>query len=470
MQAQRRADELAARAEQMKTLLDEQEARLRRLENAERIRQRIGELPESPLGLQRRRAALAEERGVSMREFETTRPSLRGEEGESALSQAERDYADRVRAETEALQRIRDEMAQQAGERTLREEEGAGLLTQEERDYVDAQRYADTGGEIPMSPEAIGEDFLPPTLRALPAEDPRVMEARQRAFENAQDEIANPPAPRPPGSVRRGAERAARRVERDKVRAQRAAVRAARESATAMQSAREAVARGERIGPSTEVTRPESIENAGTGQAYVANQAKRMRASALETPADLEARRIEEQLSGRDRGRDRYQPLLDEETRARNLEAWRQGAPPRRAFHGGTFPAAGAFRLGDGGFGKGIYMSSSRDVAENYSKFQGGYEPIEGGRVDEYEIRLRNPLIIKTDTTPYVPSHIAVFEALGMPRDKAMAKAEKLLEDKGALGGSVKAMAQKQGYDGIIHKNPDGTTEYVLFDSIRPNW
>ena len=48
-QAQRRADELAARAEQMKTLLDEQEARLRRLENAERMRQRISELPESPL-------------------------------------------------------------------------------------------------------------------------------------------------------------------------------------------------------------------------------------------------------------------------------------------------------------------------------------------------------------------------------------------------------------------------------------
>ena len=246
-QAQRRADALAARAEQMKTLLDEQEARLRRLESAERTRQRISALPESPLGLQRR-AAREEARTARLAEFEQARPSIR-------------------------------------------EEEGVGLLTQEERDHIDAQRYADTGGEIPMSPEAIGEDFPPPTLRALPAEDPRVREARQRAFENAQDELENPPAPRPPGSVRRGAARAARRAERGSQRAMRGVT-------------------PEDVMPGSEVTRPETRTYEGESIPQNIRRGRMEREAARETPEDLEMRRIEARLAGEERPR--FQELQPE--------------------------------------------------------------------------------------------------------------------------------------------------------------
>ena len=106
-------------------------------------------------------------------------------------------------------------------------------------------------------------------------------------------------------------------------------------------------------------------------------------------------------------------------------------------------------------------MSSDKTIAEGYSKQRGGWEPIEGGRTDEYHVRLVNPLRVKETTWP----EAAVFEALGMPRAKAEAKAEKLIEDKGALGGSVKSLAQKQGYDGIVYERNDGSKEYVLFES-----
>lgn len=154
----------------------------------------------------------------------------------------------------------------------------------------------------------------------------------------------------------------------------------------------------------------------------------------------------------------RYQPLGPDNE---NLNAWRRSAEPRRAFHGGSFPAEGAFRLGDGVFGKGIYFSSNKAIAEMYRKQRGGYEPIEGGRTDEYEIRLTKPLIVKETNWP----EAAVFEALGLSRSKAEAKAEKLIEDKGALGNSVKTLAQKQGYDGIIYERKNGSKEYVLFES-----
>jgi hypothetical protein len=175
------------------------------------------------------------------------------------------------RAEMSAEERRRN-VREFENERSPAQEEGDGTLTQEERDFADMQRFGDTGGDMPLGRESLPE---PDQFSDLP--NPR------------SDEIVDrpqiPEAPRLVGSARRAMERA-RSKEMGKIK-------------------REV----QKVKPDdlTDVNRPENRDYSGESIPSGIRRGRANAQNARESAEDLDMRRIEDRLSGRDRSR--YQPL-----------------------------------------------------------------------------------------------------------------------------------------------------------------
>jgi hypothetical protein len=124
------------------------------------------------------------------------------------------------------------------------------------------------------------------------------------------------------------------------------------------------------------------------------------------------------------------------------------------AFHGGTYKqGVGALRPSkEGALGSGYYVTPSVDSAKKYAREGSLGEGITGGSVSVFDVSLQNPLVFEYSQA--YPANI--FQALGVDPDKAEAKTEKILEEKGYIGKQFQTMGQKLGYDGIIIVDNNG--------------
>jgi hypothetical protein len=124
------------------------------------------------------------------------------------------------------------------------------------------------------------------------------------------------------------------------------------------------------------------------------------------------------------------------------------------AFHGGTYKqGVGALRPSkEGALGSGYYVTPSVDSAKKYAREGSLGAGITGGSVSVFDVSLQNPLVFEYSQA--YPANI--FQALGMDPDKAEAKTEKILEEKGYIGKQFQTMGQKLGYDGIIIVDNNG--------------
>jgi len=124
------------------------------------------------------------------------------------------------------------------------------------------------------------------------------------------------------------------------------------------------------------------------------------------------------------------------------------------AFHGGTYKqGVGALRPSkEGALGSGYYVTPSVDSAKKYAREGSLGAGITGGSVSVFDVNLQNPLVFEYSQA--YPANI--FQALGMDPDKAEAKTEKILEEKGYIGKQFQTMGQKLGYDGIIIVDNNG--------------
>jgi len=124
------------------------------------------------------------------------------------------------------------------------------------------------------------------------------------------------------------------------------------------------------------------------------------------------------------------------------------------AFHGGTYKqGVGALRPSkEGALGSGYYVTPSVDSAKKYAREGSLGAGVTGGSVSVFDVSLQNPLVFEYSQA--YPANI--FQALGVDPDKAEAKAEKILEEKGYIGKQFQTMGQKLGYDGIIIVNNNG--------------
>ena len=134
------------------------------------------------------------------------------------------------------------------------------------------------------------------------------------------------------------------------------------------------------------------------------------------------------------------------------------------AFHGGTYKqGAGKLRASkEGALGAGYYVTPNVDAAKTYAR-EGAYgDGIAGGSVSVFDVELKNPLVLGQFEA--YPANI--LKLLGVSEDKAEAKGEKIMEDKGGYAGKeYQSLGVKLGYDGLVAVNANGDiTEIVAWN------
>jgi hypothetical protein len=134
-------------------------------------------------------------------------------------------------------------------------------------------------------------------------------------------------------------------------------------------------------------------------------------------------------------------------------------------FHGGSFDGNGKFNPSkEGSLGAGYYLTTE-DRAAEYAKESGStLQAIENGTVNKFGILLDKPLVINMDEGSNFVEGL-IFEKLGMNRDKAFEKADKIIEEKGYIGKQFQSTGRKLGYDGIIQIRNGKVAEIVAWDS-----
>ncbi len=122
-----------------------------------------------------------------------------------------------------------------------------------------------------------------------------------------------------------------------------------------------------------------------------------------------------------------------------------------------SLPKEGA--LGGGG----VYVTPDTDYASNYAVQTALGEPKTGGFVAPLNVKFDNPLIIdiKTAQEKAVPE-LKVLKALGLSDDKAADMLESAYEKTGGLTNQISSRAKKQGFDGIVLRNEDGTIQEAV--------
>ena len=134
------------------------------------------------------------------------------------------------------------------------------------------------------------------------------------------------------------------------------------------------------------------------------------------------------------------------------------------AFHGGTYKqGVGQLRASkEGALGAGYYVTPNVDAAKTYAR-EGAYgDGIVGGSVSVFDVELKNPLVLEQFEA--YPANI--LKLLGVSEDKAEAKGEKIMEDKGGYAGKeYQSLGVKLGYDGLVAVNANGDiTEIVAWN------
>ena len=139
---------------------------------------------------------------------------------------------------------------------------------------------------------------------------------------------------------------------------------------------------------------------------------------------------------------------------------------PIRLYHG-TDQDISVFKPSkEGGLGKGIYMTADPEFAGGYAMESAFGDKRKGGsNVMPLYANISNPIQI-TYAYGQAPA-TQVLQALGVSQDKAIDIVEKAYETKGNLTTELFSRAKKQGYDGIIYLNEDGSIREAL--AFEPN-
>ena len=123
-------------------------------------------------------------------------------------------------------------------------------------------------------------------------------------------------------------------------------------------------------------------------------------------------------------------------------------------YHGGTFDGRTPMKASsEGVYGYGYYTTPdatrSVDYAKEARKEKGQAE------VTTFDVLFMKPLVVKVSKVEFGPA--LVFEALGLPKEKALSKTVHLFEQYGNIGKHFKSLGEKQGYDGLVILKSDGT-------------
>jgi hypothetical protein len=113
--------------------------------------------------------------------------------------------------------------------------------------------------------------------------------------------------------------------------------------------------------------------------------------------------------------------------------------------------------------GGGVYVTQKTDYASLFANSTVFGEPKTGGFVAPLNVKFDNPLIIdiKTAQEKAAPE-LKVLKALGLSDDKAADMLESAYEKTGGLTNQISSRAKKQGFDGIVLRNEDGTIQEAV--------
>lgn len=130
-------------------------------------------------------------------------------------------------------------------------------------------------------------------------------------------------------------------------------------------------------------------------------------------------------------------------------------------YHGGSWDGVRPVKVtGRGALGAGAYFTPIKSVAEQYAAES-------GGKLSTAYLSVRNPL--KLHMVPGKVAHpcIEALVMLGVPRDKAISKVEKVEERLGYLGKEISTLALSQGYDALFQYWGGELREIVIWSSSQ---
>jgi hypothetical protein len=119
-----------------------------------------------------------------------------------------------------------------------------------------------------------------------------------------------------------------------------------------------------------------------------------------------------------------------------------------------------------GALGSGIYLSTSKKMAETYLTFDpsSGEDNRKSRRLASVIVTLNNPVVVAHRT------HSPILEVLlqiGWDEQKILDRTDKDYEKYGGLGKWVQSALQKNNHDGIIVNQGDGMYEIVAYNSYN---
>jgi hypothetical protein len=128
-------------------------------------------------------------------------------------------------------------------------------------------------------------------------------------------------------------------------------------------------------------------------------------------------------------------------------------------YHGGNWDGIKPIKTtGRGALGVGAYFTPIKNVAEYYTKET-------GGKLLQTNLQVKNPLKIESGDASH--PMVAALVQLGINREKAEMVVEKEEEKHGYMGGQVKNLAIKQGYDAIFQYFKGTLREIVIWNSAQ---
>lgn len=112
--------------------------------------------------------------------------------------------------------------------------------------------------------------------------------------------------------------------------------------------------------------------------------------------------------------------------------------------------------------GGGVYVTQKPEYASNYAANTALGEPKTGGFVAPLNVKFDTPLIIDIKAQEKAAPELKVLKALGLSDDKADDMLERAYEETGGLTNQISSRAKKQGFDGIVLRNEDGTIQEAI--------
>jgi hypothetical protein len=151
-----------------------------------------------------------------------------------------------------------------------------------------------------------------------------------------------------------------------------------------------------------------------------------------------------------------------------DLENIKTGVPITIPAYRATQTKPGQFfkiaRIGE--LGSGIYLTTSKKMAEIYLTFDpsNGQDNRKGRRLASVIVTLNNPVVV----TQY--THFPILEVLlqiGWDKQKILDRTDKDYEKYGGIGRWVQSALIKNNHDGIIVNRGDGMYEIVVYNPFN---